>query len=113
MSYCRWSTDIKRTLPFMDFLDLVQENGYSEAMQTLEDMGAEWSDWYIFDHADDCLALYHTRGDPVCMDYDDVQEMYKDDNWEPLEKAMGHPITQKDWLTEIVKIALDDYYETK
>jgi len=71
----------------------------------------EMSDWYIFDHCNGCLAIYHRHGGVPCLDYETVREMLNTDDWSYLEQCMGHPITQKDVLIRVIKTVLDYYDE--
>jgi hypothetical protein len=122
MSYVRWSTIFNSGMSWEDERVLLQKGmPYAEIQKLkLSKPGAYKSNWYIYWHSnggeesnkrcDQLLAIWFS-GDgshtPI-MSYDQVKEMYDNDNWE----ALGYErFNQKEVLTDCVQRWLSDVEE--
>lgn len=105
MSYCRWSTDIKNTVPFEEMFWLMRNGVKYDFMQKLRHRRhGELSDWYIFDHIYGGIAFYHKR-DNSCpiIDYEDVLYMH-----ETKDYGLLPIMTQQDFFESVLEDIVQD-----
>ncbi len=122
MSYCRWSTDVKNTVPWDEFMAMVNDKSKPYHWIHLKELqvsrGAEWSDWYMYRHCesgdqlgDQILAIWKQGGgaknDGGLFDYGMIKGMYDSDNW----SAVSSEITQKEFFLGCIKEWLDEVEE--
>lgn len=113
MSYIRWSSDIKDTVPFEEEMKLYLDGKTYEDIKALkEERGAVLSDWYIYWHAngydkgvgrhDQLLSIWHkTMGDHLdTFSYTEVMDMYDRDDWSAIHCT---ELTQKEVMKECVE----------
>jgi hypothetical protein len=119
MSYCRWSTDIKRSVPLEEQLFLYKNNvpnAYQFIQKLERRRHSETSDWYIYWHSngddtpdqtrdDQLLAIWHCadQSNPI-WSYDQVKAVYEQDAWEDYLDV----ITQRSFMVKCVAAWLED-----
>lgn len=106
MSYCRWSTDVSNGVPAKELFWLLM-NGVKPSFITKlkKRRKAVTSDWYIFWHCDNCIAVWnkHDKTYP-CMDLEDVIDMYNNKSY----KQHLPVVTQEQFLDEVIGKVVED-----
>jgi len=107
MSYTRWSTDIKNTVPWEEVGFLIQNGAFKFVKKLQHRRHAEYSDWYIFWHYTDAIAIWnkHDKDAPL-YSFDDVMDMYFTGDYSALPV-----VTQEEYLDEVLGIVVDDIIE--
>lgn len=117
MSYSRWSTDIKNTVPIEEEIELYKQGKtFKDIKKLREGRGAELSQWYIFHHMDSGdtrdtqnLAVWCVKGDDIpTLDYAMLRNLYDNGGW---EEIYGEDIPQLEYMRSKVKLFLDNVEE--
>lgn len=106
MSYSRWSTRIKNTVPWSEKVFLFQNGVGREFINKLEHRRHDViSEWYCFDSVNGCASVWHVS-QIVDWAWDDLLWAYLTDT---VEDAYESP-TQIEFLYEVVYEMLEDHY---